>query len=377
MRKDENRLWRILWFYGFVAISVLLLVATRFGGYFSLRNENNAAALFSGMLLLIVAIHAFDGWALFRESRIRVAKAWLCLSAVLVALSFDEIGSLHERIPSVGQLSTWWSYLPFAIVLITLLTYSLVQFVSDEEHRGTAWLVALAFALFASVALQEFIEHRVEWPERIVPYRAIVEEGTELLAMLILLRVSMVNTQGMLGRNRETAGATFEAITALRRPIVAVGLVLAPLVAYVTAILPPDRYGHGQPADWPAAAVFLLAAIAAARCFFVDGRAIGRLAWALTLLCCLGCLSTTLHADSRKSLLAVGVVCLFVVATWVLDPAYVARNYAPAAAVLALLMLLYLTFRASVTGAYWLTQCIALTVYYVNSARLCRRARSS
>ncbi len=90
----NNKEWQALWLYGVIVVCILLVAATLASiGPFNLRDESNFAALWSGMLLLLVAIHAFDGRAQHRTDNPVVGRAWLIISLILVTLSFDEIGS--------------------------------------------------------------------------------------------------------------------------------------------------------------------------------------------------------------------------------------------------------------------------------------------
>ena len=182
---------RSVWFNAFLLVSLILCAITFFGvllprpfSYFNLRNENNFAALFSGMLLLITALHAYDGWSLNRASSPTSAYAWLILSAVLTALSLDEIGSLHERAHwlwsfvaygtvdlsafqamSESQRSSmyWWSLVPFGLLLVGAIAYAAFALWRSIDDKKSVILICLAFSLLASIGLQEYVERTVDW----------------------------------------------------------------------------------------------------------------------------------------------------------------------------------------------------------------------
>ena len=57
----NNNKWQALWLYGASVVCLLLVAATvKSIGLFNLRGENNLAALWSGMLLLLVATKLVD-----------------------------------------------------------------------------------------------------------------------------------------------------------------------------------------------------------------------------------------------------------------------------------------------------------------------------
>src|SRR5215510_4600692 len=102
-------------------ISIVLVLATlvlRFGralylAPLNLSNENVAAAWFSGMLLLLGALHAADGYFRLRHTNLKAALAWCVIAGMLLALSADEVASLHERVADVLKMGPWLSFLPF------------------------------------------------------------------------------------------------------------------------------------------------------------------------------------------------------------------------------------------------------------------------
>ena len=130
MNSGFQKKWPAFWFYGIVATSVFLVIVTLFvfelqqtAGIigrltaFSLGGENNFSTWWSGALLLLGAIHAFDGYVLLRRRQSRGATGWLLISIILVILSADEISSIHERANRILQFGTWLSLLPFAIIV--------------------------------------------------------------------------------------------------------------------------------------------------------------------------------------------------------------------------------------------------------------------
>lgn len=381
----NNKKWQALWLYGVIAVCVLLVAATLASiGPFNLRNESNFAALWSGMLLLLVAIHAFDGRAQHRTDNPVVGRAWLIISLILVTLSFDEIGSFHERLPSETHLQYWLWVLPFALIYACAAAYALVVLYRSEQYRSSAKLIGLGFLLFASVALQEEIEWRlfdVEWrlfevrlPRILRLIRAAIEEGTELLGMILLLKASMINTRGLLSRYGESAFPTFEAVLAWRIPILILGLVGAPLIAFFTVSLPLDPWGHGIPADWPPVAMFTLAAFAVIRPFLSGEGRVGWSGWVLAGICLVGCASTTYIVGPDKVQVLMGVISASAGLIWILDSRYLPRIYVPAIIFLASALAVSWVFSESDFIRYSLIQYVALGVYYVCSAPAAAKA---
>src|SRR5258705_12593640 len=95
-----------------ITISVILVCATwvlrwqvaLFLAPLNLTNENVAASWFSGILLLLGSLHAADGFFRVRRTNFKAALAWCVICGMLLALSADEIGSLHERIDDVLKM---------------------------------------------------------------------------------------------------------------------------------------------------------------------------------------------------------------------------------------------------------------------------------
>lgn len=236
----------------------------RFRRYFNLAHENNLAAWWSGSLLLVAALHALDGRATATRLGDRAtAAAWAALALVLTALSLDEIGSLHERAEQFVPLKSWWSLLPFAIVLVGIAGWSAWQLWKRHRPRADVVLIAVAFACFGSVAFQEELEHALDWPAWALPLRLGVEEGSELIGMLLLIAATSAASGGVFARAAaNTSAPVFSAVRPLASwPLAALPILAVPVFAAVTARLTDVNRGH--PADWLAATLFLLAALAA------------------------------------------------------------------------------------------------------------------
>jgi len=364
-----------------VLISIFLCFVTMFSrllpqpfSVFNLRGESNFAALFSGIFLLIIALHAFDGWSSNRFSKPRVAAAWMMLSLVLITLSFDEIGSLHERLPSDTHIIYWIWVLPFALIYACISAYALVVLYRSEQYRSSAKLIGLGFLLFASVALQEEIEWSLDWSaNRYLRFfkswfRPVIEEGTELLGMILLLKASMINTRGLLSQYGPSTFPTLEAVKAWRTPVLILGLVGGPLVAFFTESLPPDSSGHGLPADWPAAALFSLAALAAARPYFVLGRGVGWLGWGLVLIAVAGCASTILPPESSIAIPSIAILSAAAFIFWVLDSRYMPSTYLPAGIFMTIGLVVTMLGSQNNIVTYTLAQYTALVLYWVNAS---------
>lgn len=230
---------------------------------FSVGLENNIGAWWSGSLLFLAAVHALDGYRRYRDAGVaKLAYAWLVMACVIIALSLDEIGSLHER---VGQHRGWWGLLPFGIVIIAAVLWASWQMWFDAVERRNINRIAIAFGLFAFTALNEYIEHAFAWPASLRPWRTGFEEGVELVGMLILVSVTVRNSGGAfkLAATSEARWPCLWVTHSMPAAVLLAVLAVSPLLAVLTIGL-HDTY-RGRPADWLASMMFLLAGLAAWR----------------------------------------------------------------------------------------------------------------
>lgn len=237
----------------------------------TLSVENNAGAWFSSMLLLLIALHAWDGVARHRATAPRVARAWAAISAILVFLSFDELASLHERLMDLGValgLGKWALLLILAGAIgLAFLRAIAALWAGGSAHRRDAAGLLLGFGLLGTIVVQEYAEHQSNWQFAWQQaLRVALEEGTELAGMVVLLAVAMRNS----GPFRAEGRPFLAALDDLRRPLLVAGLVAAPVLAYATGLVEADK--RGRPADWVAAAAFALAALWLLRPSLAQGR---------------------------------------------------------------------------------------------------------
>lgn len=292
-----------IWIVGAVTLSLLFLAATVLRQLtpeprvqamlhpMNLGVENNVAAWWSGMLLLIAGLHAFDGSRRQHGSQPTLVFAWLVISAVLFFFSLDEVGSVHERVGLLANdlgFSEWLPLGALAALLGSASLYALYQMWNVPPERKTASLLFCGFVFLASVAPQEFIEHRVHFSTAEArAARLGIEEGSELIGILLIMRATMTNTIGLSGNtiHRETA-ATFEAL----RPSLPMYLILVAAsvaLAFITASLGDQHRGH--PADWLAASAFIAGGLVILRPVLCDKSNYGGLMTLLSLgLFCLG-----------------------------------------------------------------------------------------
>ena len=381
--------WSAIWYWGILAICCALVVITlfqfevsastgvvQFLSRFVLTEENNFGAWWSGALLFVVAIHAFDGYMLHRLHQPNAARGWLLISIILIILSADEISSLHERANAYLHFGSLLSLLPFGIILLAMLVVALISLWSSKEHRAQVWTIALAFFFFGTVAIQEILEKVVDWGQ-FVALRGTIEEGMELLGAMILLTVAMSNTRGIFARKSTVAFPTFELVRPIGLMGLAIGLVLASIVGFATAQLPDLSRGH--PADWLSAMMFLLAGLAAASRFLKHGENIGVLKWAMTGLCLVASASfvavipegtfnvASFDVSARVPLFL--AVSVFACAIWASSSQNEGRVYVPATIAIAGLAL-FLLFQTSLLSLFVLPTYLGLLVYYVNSAQM-------
>lgn len=270
-----------IWLAGLATVSVVCLLVTIFreqiasasgmsGQVFrtlhltrlGLAYEKSVGAWWQSMLLLLASLHALDGYFRHRHAEARLARAWLLLAIVVCSLSFDEVGSLHERVPKYLPPGGWLSLLPFALLLGGMAGYAIATLLRTPAHRPTGMAILVAFALFGAVAVQEELEFTTRWWGEFDDLRTGLEEGTEMTAMLLLVAAAMGNTAGLSARLTAAVEPTFQGLDLLRTPIAAFGLIMAPAIGLISANL-VDK--HGPPISWLAAAMFACAALVALR----------------------------------------------------------------------------------------------------------------
>lgn len=225
--------------------------------WFNLAIENNVGAWWAGLLLFLGAMHAFDGFERYRAAgELRMSRAWLIVSAMLMGLSLDEVGSLHERLDSLMLL-------PIGLALMAAAGWAFWQIWSaPTERRSVTWMV-IAFACFASVVGQEYLEHNVDWPAWAIPLRTGIEEGVELFGMLLLIAATMHHTGGRLNPEGREERPVFSLAHSMPGWLLLPLVAAVPLLAVGSAMLPDQA--RGLPANWLSAVLFLLAALACLR----------------------------------------------------------------------------------------------------------------
>lgn len=357
-----------MWFCGLAATCLVLVAATVVTFWpLNLRDENNLAALFSSMLLLLLGLHAYDGAAANRGSAPRAARAWSVLTLVLVLLSADELASLHERLPADTHGQYWLWVLPFALAFIAMGAHALIRLFQEPRYRKASLMVFAGFLLFLLVAGQEELEWRLTWSEGVKPIRAAVEDGTELLGMMLILAACMANTRGRLSRDALTPFPVLEAVRAWRWPVLGLGLVAAPLIAVWTVSLGRDEWNHGLPALWPPAVIFFLAMLAAVRPVLSGAGGVGWTGWALAAVAAFGCATTTLDVAADEAYYPLVGVCVAASVLFAVDPRFAPRLYVPAIALFAGRIAGTWVMRSSDTAHYCLSAYAAIGCYDVLS----------
>lgn len=254
-----------LWFGALIAVSAALLLTTmasyalvdhrsvaRVLFWLGLGGENNIGAWWSGMLLALAAFLAFDG--VFDPSKPAAEqRGWLALGFALLLLSFDEVASLHEYLSGRGL-----RYLAvLGVIGLTLASYGMQQLYRARAPARVLFALLLAFGLLATVSLQELMQNRLQWNNQVVyGFRAFLEEGTEIVAMLIFVSVGRTTSTSLFRGSQDIL-----AVLLRRRLVTSTAWLLWPFLLAATFVLPRP----GGPADWLAATLFLACALLAVR----------------------------------------------------------------------------------------------------------------
>ncbi len=260
----SNRGW-----YAFGAISAALLAATYWekAGYpgaeaitpLVLSQENNIGAWWSGMSLLASCVVACSvALPLWRSDR-RASLAFAGIAFLTFGLCIDEIGSLHERasliFPGDPIQALAFPAAAGAVVLAASLT---LLWRRRHAFPGVVPLIAIAFALFGSVFGQEVIEHKLDWPDSLLPIRVVIEEGTELTGMALLL-LAVIRAGRTLGR---TVRQRLDDLTGALGIVALAALVATPPLLALAILIAEDgfRPNWGNFTTTPPAMLFAVAA---------------------------------------------------------------------------------------------------------------------
>ena len=130
---------------------------------------------------------------------------------------------------------------------------------SDDENRQYVLPLFVGFGILGSVAIQEFIELAVDWGSGAsVWIRLAVEEGSELLGMIVLLRVTLRPCMKIAGSHELSDRRLFGALSDHARRIFFVLFALIPIFTIMTILVTDHR---GRLADWLAIISFVTAGL--------------------------------------------------------------------------------------------------------------------
>lgn len=364
-----------------VVISVVLLGVTAFlpwaevpRGYswkFTLAAENNVAAWWAGALLAAVALFATDGHVRLRERSPTAGKGWLVIAAILLFFSFDEVGSLHERLSgwsdSLG-LGSWAFLLLLGAVLgVAFLWAALRLWRLGGAERRRVLILAVGFAFLGSIAIQEYLEHNLTWEGATVrALRVGVEEGSELTGFLILFWITMENTL-------RSPRPPFQFLLESERSLGLAALAAAPVLLLFTLSL-SDQGLLGRPVDWLSATIFLAAVAVVGRRIFI-----GRPSFADLILVLAGGLASAIPvAVDPRGVVEIGSLTMtmgsralvFAALAGVISAVWIGQARRPVREALVLpgIALLFLLVPPGAVAAYSVPVLLAFTVYRGNQS---------
>lgn len=279
------------WWAIFVLINAILVVCTiayphlpdfpqkwRIITPFSLHGEMSIAVWWSGITLLLAALLCFDRYRNNSESD---KLSWLSLSLVMAGLSLDEIGSFHERI---SLISGWSGMVPFALIIFCLIIYSVFSLYKTKDTKKNALYILIAFTVYGSVALQEFMEHLLTWPIWLTGLRVGIEEGCELLGTFLIIYAAIYKKAEHTPKNIFSLFPTLNTMHSLKY-IAVICLVIHVIGSYIFLQL-NIQDERGNPMIWYPAAILFCAFIV---CLWNSTRSesSGKIGWNFLLIACL------------------------------------------------------------------------------------------
>lgn len=154
---------------------LVLLLAYFFGekSFFNLDIESNLPTLYQGLKIILISFISFD---LFFLTKGKNKYFWLFLSFVFLFLGLDEVGQIHENIPTFlneffskssvqnpydyvnqfGYQSTTWLpyYIPFILAFFVIVGIFLIRFFKNNWKRASFFILGVSF-----LVLSLFVEY--------------------------------------------------------------------------------------------------------------------------------------------------------------------------------------------------------------------------
>lgn len=171
---------------------------------FSLATENTLATWYSSMLLLSVAAMSFVCYMMQKQvvskgNETYIKYGWLMFFLVFSLLSFDELGSIHERLGDIAALNPvgdeppgWVLLLGLPIGLVAFLMLWFCWKLINYAPLAVVFAV-VGILLFASIPIQEYMEMEAwhsasdmdTWKRPV--HLLLLEEGAEIFASTFIL----------------------------------------------------------------------------------------------------------------------------------------------------------------------------------------------
>jgi hypothetical protein len=262
-----------------------------FGGQLNLAAENNMAAWYAAMLLLVLAVVMLLCFVVDRQAESRsgslpqggtlLTYGWLLLAFLFAGLSLDELGSLHERLtetpavqavlPRLDVSSVWVGVLAIPMAVVGLSMFAFAWF-RVRASRTAFLLMTAGVLLLLSVAAHENLESSMRDASGLGTGFArpailgVLEEGSELFGTFLILAAGLAFVR------RRSVGE--EIVVHVRRGHVmtlAAIVVLGMLTIHVLLPMLVSLHGdhRGVTRNWFPAALAMLASIC---CFVMIAR---------------------------------------------------------------------------------------------------------
>lgn len=230
----------------------------------SLSHEMNYAVWWSGICLFLAAIVFATAGTKAPETGGK-AWVWYILALAMLALCYDEVGSLHETVARVGG---WWGLLPFALGFAIVFGIALYELLRIPTTRVTAVLIVIGIGIFVGVAGLEVLEHDAGFQHNFWRrVRLVGEEAVELVAMGVLITSGLIALvrMGIKDTGFLTATAAVEKI--MDFPLLIFTLFVLQLVISIAVIVPNYTFfPEGNPsALFPMLLFFCLSIVAMQR----------------------------------------------------------------------------------------------------------------